>query len=155
MSQTGVLEQDLVSAFIFGRLTAYTGWSSLGLGDPPRIHEGVAPPDSADAGTFIVYHLQTPDVPDVSAANPSQRIMADALWLVKAVVRGQSYLPGRKLAQQIDLQLDNQQFAAVTNSEFTGTIIACVRVGSVRYPETDRTGEQWRHTGLLYRVQAQ
>ena len=156
MSAAGVLEQDLVSAYIYSHLMAVSSgtWSALGLGNPARIAEGPVPAAYADAGSFIVYQPQTPEVPDVAAANPLYRIMSDSLWLVKAVVRGTSYVPARKVAQVIDTTLHGTT-GTVALDDFSGSIMAFIRVGAVRYVELDSTGEAWRHSGLLYRVQTQ
>jgi len=149
-----VFEQDLASAWIAQRLATVTTWDALGLGTPARIGEAVVIHDWTEQGSYIVYSLQTPEVRDVSATDQQDRIMADSLWLVKAVAKGSSFVPVRKLARAIDLVLDRTS-GAVALDDFAGTIMACVRVGTVRYAELDQTGTPWKHQGVLYRIQVQ
>lgn len=76
------------------------------------------------------------------------RVMARALFVVKASVAGESYTPLEPAADRIDSALHNQRGAAAD-----GLWVEAVRLSPIAYPEV-AGAKQFRHLGGLYRLLA-
>jgi hypothetical protein len=86
---------------------------------------------------------------DVVTADISNRIMSNQLWVIRGIVDDVSFAVAKTIAKRIDAVLQG------SNGTADGaTIYACHREESFRLVEDDN-GKQFRHSGGIYRVQAQ
>lgn len=107
------------------------------------IHSDVAP--QGTESPYVVFSYS--DGEDVRVVDGS-RVFTDATYLVKAVLVGASYAALEALVDAIDAVLHNS--SAVSDD---GAIVWCVRERPIRYAESVN-GEEYRHLGALYRIQA-
>lgn len=75
------------------------------------------------------------------------RAWNDALYHVRAIVKGTSYMPILPVAQRIEALLNGAQVTTVNGD------ISCVREQLVQYPE-QAGSSQFRHLGAIYRFRA-
>lgn len=109
-----------------------------------RMYGHLAPPE-ADT-PFVVWTAQGPrDIRGVGTV----RIMTMALYVVKAVGTGRSFLDLEGIAWRIDAVLHG-----ATGQNPDGLVLGCVREEPVSYVEVDG-GTEYRHLGGLYRLWAQ
>jgi len=109
-----------------------------------RIYDTLAPQGATMP--YVVYQNQAGH--DVRGVGPS-RIMADVLYVVKAVCEGTSFTPVRAIADRIDTLLQG-----ASGSNVDGTVLACVRESPFSMIETT-DGKQYRWRGGVYRLWAQ
>lgn len=109
---------------------------------PGGVHSDVAPPTVDDP--YISFSLQ--DADDLMVVGGA-RVWTDALYLVKVVAQGDSYVGLNPYNDLLDAALHNKS-VPVTG----GQICWCRRERPVRYSETT-DGVTYKHLGGLYRIQ--
>jgi hypothetical protein len=109
-----------------------------------RVHDGLAPAN--EKYPFIVYQVQAPSlVRGVGTIT----IMADPLYVVKAIAQTNSYDILRPIVRRMDALL-----TGYTGVVLGGSIEGIVRTAPYSLIE-EVEGRQIRHLGGIYRIQAQ
>lgn len=112
-----------------------------------RVAEGQAKEDWVEPiYPMILFQEQSPprDIHGVGATI----IMVEGLYLIKAIVEGDSYVPAQPLAERINFLFHDKTVATAG-----GEIFSSVRERPFRMPEVD-SGVDYRHLGAIYRIQA-
>lgn len=148
MSAPGLLETMVAEDFIHDRLAADATLMALLPGataDNPRVASPIAPEVWGD-GPFVTFQLLDPrDVRGVGTT----RIMATALYIVKAVAKTRTWDTVRPVAERIDVLLN-----AASGTAAGGSVLHIARESVYQVPETV-AADQWRHLGGTYKVWAQ
>lgn len=108
------------------------------------VYADVAPEGAA----FPLVVSSLVDAGDVLTIN-GIRILTEAVYQVKVVGQGPSYVSLEAAANRIDALLHK-----ASGSVSGGVIYSCVRIEPVRYAETSG-GQAFRHLGGLYEIQVQ
>lgn len=109
-----------------------------------RIYSYLAPQDTAFP--FVLFNYQTGE--DIWGVGPA-RFLVSALYQIKVVSTGPSFLPLKAIADRLDTLLQGTS-GAVAN----GTVYSCMRERALAYVEVS-DGVQYRHLGGLWRIYAQ
>lgn len=126
--------------WLHARLSGDTALAAL---SSTRIYSELADPEVD--GLAVVFAVLAPD--DVLTAAGNDRVMVDALYLVKATVETKSWQGDlRTAADRIDAVLHK-----AAGSVGFGAVLSCTRQRPFRLVENEN-GRQFRHLGGEYRV---
>ncbi len=140
-------ELDVIDRWLFARLTGDLALMALLGKDPDGLCVFDTKPSRGAVMPFVVYQLYSSGN-DVTTANRT-RIMAEPLYLVKAVCPGPSFGPVRPIANRID---DLLHKASGTNAD--GVVLGCARERP--YKMLEEQGKQsFAWLGGFYRLWAQ
>jgi hypothetical protein len=131
-----------VYEWLHGRLVGDGALMALATGG---VHPDIVPKEAV--GPALVYYLSDPgtDVMEVG----SIRILSDAIYTVRADVRGRSYGPLRPILDRVEELLHRS-----SGTTATIRVETCTRSGMVPPYTSVDYGEVTRHAGGEYRVQA-
>lgn len=110
-----------------------------------RVFEYSAPKGSIFP--YIVFNNQSPprDIRGLGTAT----IMADAIYTIKVIDEGTSYLPLKPIVDRIYELFHGIQ--STTADEQEGLVISMMHEEIIKYHEVD-SGKHYRHLGGMYRV---
>lgn len=139
-------ELEIADQWLYETLAADDALAAL-VGDPKRIFADQADPGTT--GLTVIFGVLSPD--DVLTATGGERVMVDALYLVKAVASqddAEDWLGVlRDAARRIDAVLHKAAGTAAG-----GFVFSCIRQRPFRLVENDEAGVQHRHRGGEYRL---
>jgi hypothetical protein len=139
---TAGLESAAVREFLTTTLGGDT--TLLGLADG-GVHNGSRAPQGTAYPLVLFFHMSGVDAAAVGAF----RIWSDMIWTVKAVGEGPLYDDLDPIMARVDALLQRASGAAVD-----GTICSVDRQTTIEYEELV-AGDEFRHLGATYRIQAQ
>lgn len=140
-------EQVLVELWLRAQIaTVNAALEEIALGLSTRVYSEAAPKDA----TFPVIIFQCQDPPRDVRGVGTFTVMIDTLYLVKAVAQVDNYAELAPIASALHGALTTSVGGAVGD----GSVLTSVREAQFSMPEFDE-GEQWRHLGGMYRIQAQ
>lgn len=140
-------EQVLVELWVKDRIaTVADRLEEIALGLSARVYSEAAPKDAE----FPVIIFQCQDPPRDVRGVGTFTVMVDTLYLVKAVAQVDDYAELAPIASALNDALTTPTGGSIG----TGTVLTSVREEQFSMPEFDE-GEQWRHLGGMYRIQAQ
>lgn len=126
-------------------LGSVLGASTALLGTVTGIYDTQAPQGAVCP--YLIYGLQS----SVGESNVSgAKLVAELLFLVKAVTQGGDFLSGNGIMDIVD-PLIRATGGTVTVGGVTYRILGCVREADVDYPEFIN-GIRYNHQGGLYRI---
>jgi hypothetical protein len=137
-------ETTRVDKFLFDRLTGTPALTALIGGASPRVFADRVP--QGDVFPAVVHQLQ--GAVDVRSATGDARIMVSGLWLVKAIVRSDTFADAAPIADELDEALEEASGAAGTD----GAVFSCTREAPFRLVEDDDASVTYRHLGALWRI---
>jgi hypothetical protein len=141
-------ETTRVDVWLQGVLAGNSTLTALVGAGTPRIHADRVP--QGEPFPAVVHQLQ--GVVDVRTATSAARIMISGVWLVKGIVKAETYQGTlRSIADAIDALLEESPGGA---ADTDGVVFASVREAPFRLAELDE-GVEYRHLGGLYRIVAQ
>lgn len=134
-------EPSNVAQWLYERLTADTQLMAVvtGVFELPAKQGSVYP--------LVAFNMLS--AVDVVTADINNRIMSNQLWVVRGIVDDVSFTVAKTIAKRIDAVLQGASGAADG-----ATIYSSQREESFRLIEDDN-GKQFRHSGGIYRIQAQ
>jgi hypothetical protein len=140
-------EQLLVELWVRSRIaTVNAALEEIDLGLSARVYSEAAP----KGAVFPVIIFQCQDPPRDVRGVGTFTVMVDTLYLVKAVAQVDDYAELAPIASLLHEALTTSTGGSVG----TGTVLTSVREQQFSMPEFEE-GEQWRHLGGMYRIQAQ
>jgi hypothetical protein len=134
-------ETTRVDQFLYTRLTSSAPLTVL-VG--ARVFADRVP--QGETFPAVVHQLQ--GAADVRTATGDARIMVSGLWLVKAIVRSDTFDDAQPIADELDTLLEEASGPAGDD----GTVFSSTREAPFRLVEDDEGGPSYRHLGGLYRV---
>lgn len=133
--------------FIYNLLSVdSTLLAQLPGGTLANIFNGVAPYETVDPWVSFDLWIPPEDIRGVGGA----RVGINAMYVVRGVCRGASYTPLKVIAGRIDALLHQAPIANVTD----GVIFSSQRHMPFSMEEV-QAGQQYRHRGGIYMIQAQ
>lgn len=126
--------------------TTLRGDTDLFAATEGRIYSEQAP-EGAKHYPIVIFNQQSP-LRDIRGLG-GFTVMSQALYQVKVIGEGVSYLPLRPLASRIHDLLHDKQYIPATSG---GMIVTSIREEDIKYPEIEG-GKHYRHLGGLYRIQ--
>lgn len=139
---SGIETTEVVEPWLFATLSADATLMGLVGGVLVNTSED-AVEDPPDAWLEYAY-VSARDILAVGGT----RVQVDAIYQVKAVVRGSSYDPATAIFRRVSTLLDRPETQSTTHGD-----ISCRRETIIQYPER-QDGTQYRHLGGTYRIRA-
>jgi hypothetical protein len=140
-------EQVMCDIWVRERIqTVAADLNAVAEGLSGRVYQDFAPKSAQ--WPVIIYQCQDPprDVRGVGVSS----VMVDTLYLVKAVAQGENYDDLAPIAKALHGAMTTSTGSAVGD----GSVLTSVREDQFSMVEIDE-GEQFRHLGGVYRIQAQ
>lgn len=137
---TGVETTQIVEPWLYSTLAADPSLTELVGG---LIINATAEEMENDPDNHVVFSFASSrDIRGIGTT----RVQVDCIYLVKAVVRGQSYTPATPIFARIDALLSVDGTVSTEAGDLT-----CVRETITQYPER-QDGAHFRHLGGTYRI---
>lgn len=138
-----MIESLVADEWIYETLTGDTTLMALVAG----VYDSLVPPSVPLSSTVVLFSFQAST--DYFGVG-SHRVMADNVYLVRAVAQSASYATVQAAADRIDALLHQVNNQTLDN----GLMISCWRESIFKLAETAQ-GVQYRHLGGMYRVLTQ
>lgn len=135
----------MIDTWVEAKLTGYTAFDGISAGLTGRIYNAYAPPDALYP--FIIFQVQSPA--DIVRGVGTAEVLADTLYVVKAIAQGTDFSALAPVAEGIRSALVESNGVAVTG----GHIYVCRYERQFSMTEAENT-KQYRHLGGEYRIQA-